>query len=63
MLPVYLLPPEIPNVQIWFRYDVNYPFKYHRDCPDAGSWDTHTERTYEYAEELIKDLITHKDHF
>ena len=57
------LPPEAPVVRIWYRHDVNSPLKFHRDCPGDGSWASQTERTYKFAEEMIEDLITHKQLF
>jgi hypothetical protein len=63
VLQINLLPPEAPNVRLWFRYDINSPFKYHRDCPGVGPWDSQMERTYKSTEEMIEVLITHKNHF
>jgi len=34
-----LLPPEFPEVWIWFRYNhPDFEQKFHRDCPGAGDW-------------------------
>ena len=58
-----LLPPETPTIRIWFRHDINSPFKYHRDCPGVGPWDSQSERIYVSDDEMIQDLITHKTIF
>jgi len=63
VVQVNLLPPEAPTVRLWFRYDINSPFKYHRDYPGVGPWGSQTERTYESGDQIIKELITHKDYF
>jgi hypothetical protein len=57
------LPPEAPVVRIWYLHNVNSPLRFHRDCPGDGLWGTQTERVYAYDEELIEDLLTHKQHF
>ena len=36
VLHINLLPPEDPTVRLWFRYNINSPFKYHRDCPGTN---------------------------
>ena len=58
-----LLPPETPTIRIFFRYDINSPFKYHRDCPGVGPWDSKSERIYASDDVMFQDLIAHKDHF
>ena len=58
-----LLPPETPTIRIWFRRDINSSFKYHRDCPGVGPWDSQSQRTYVSINEMIKDLIAHREHF
>jgi hypothetical protein len=63
VLQINLLPPEAPTVRLWFRYDINSPFKYHRDCLGVGPWESQTERSYKSTEEMIEELITHKDNF
>ena len=43
-----LLPPEFPEVRIWFRYDhLNFEEKFHRDCPGAGAW--HMEMCHPFS--------------
>ena len=42
--PGNLLPPEASAVRQWYRHVINSPYKYHRDCPGDGSWDSHTEK-------------------
>ena len=41
------------------------PFRFHRDCTDAVSWIGRSERSYAFdpPEEIIDDLIRHKNHF
>ena len=58
-----LLQRETLTIRIAFRHDINSPFKYHRDCPGVGPWGSQSERTYVSDDEIIQDLITHKDHF
>jgi len=59
-MQVNILQPEAPTVRLWFRYDINSPFKYHRDGTGAGSWDSQSERTYD---EMAKDLSLTKSTF
>jgi len=61
--PDNLLPPEVPAVRLWYRHEINSSYKYHHDCPGAGSWDSHTEKTYTPDAAMIEDLISHKEHF
>ena len=63
VMQVKLVPPEAPTVHLWFRYNINSPFKYHRDYPGVGPSDSQSERTYESTDAMIKELITHKEHF
>ena len=54
---------QTPTIRIWFRHDVNSPFKYHRDCPCVGPWDSQSKRTYVSTNEIIRDLVAHREHF
>ena len=62
---VNLLPPEAPVISVWFYYDVDSPFRFHRDCRGAGPWRSQSERSYdpESSEDMIDDLIRYKNHF
>ena len=43
-----LLPPEFPELQIWFRYNhPDFEQKFHRDCPGAGDW--HMETCHNFS--------------
>ena len=63
MLQVNLLPPEAPTISVWFCYDIDSPFRFHRDCLGAGSWRSHSARSYDSSEDKFDDLIRHKNHF
>ena len=44
-----LLPPEFPEVRIWFRYDhPDFEHKFHRDCPRAGVDAWHVEMCHSF---------------
>jgi len=58
-----LLPPETPTVRLWYLHDINSPYKYHHNCPGAGSWDSSTAKTYTSDDAMIEDLISHKERF
>jgi len=60
-----LLPPEAPVIIVSLYYDVDTPFRFHRDCTDAGSWIGQSERSYAFdpPADIINDLIIHKNHF
>jgi len=60
-----LLPPEAPSIIVSFYYDVDSPFRFDRDCTDSGSWIGRSERSYAFdlPEDIINDLIRHKNHF
>jgi hypothetical protein len=58
-----LLPPEAPLISMWFCYDIDSTFRFHRVCQGAGPWRTQSERAYDSTEEMIEGLITHKNHF
>ena len=45
-----LLPPEFPEVRIWFRYDhPDFEQKFHRDCPGAGVYVWHVEMCHSFS--------------
>jgi hypothetical protein len=63
-----MLPPESPEMRIWFRF--SHPTldrRFHRDCPCAGQWDSETCRTfsdvYEAIDSLVNDEETYWCHF
>jgi len=60
-----LLPPEAPSIIVSFYYDVDSPFRFHRDCAGAESWVGRSQRSYAFdpQEDMIGDLIRHKNHF
>ena len=58
-----LLPPKTPTFRLWYLHYINSPYKYHHDCLGAGSWDSNTVKTHIYDDEMIQDLISHKEHF
>ena len=42
-----LLPPEYPEMRIWFRFaHPDFDRRFHRDCPGAGDWDSEECRTF-----------------
>jgi len=62
---VNLLPPEAPVISVWFCYDIDSPFRFHRDCRGAGPWRSQSGRSYdpESSEDMIDDPIRYKNHF
>ena len=45
-----LLPPEFPEVRIWFIYDhPDFEQKFHRDCPGAGADAWHVEMCHSFS--------------
>jgi len=60
-----LLPPVSPSIIVSFYYYVDSPFRFHCDCTDAGFWIGRSERSYAFdpPEDIINDLISHKNHF
>jgi hypothetical protein len=60
-----LLPPKAPAIGVWFYYDIDSPFRFHRDCEGAGPWSSQSERLYDAdsPEDMVDDLIRHKNHF
>jgi len=50
-----LLPPEFPEMRIWFRFShPTFDRRFHRDCPGAGGWDSETCRTFSDVYEAIE---------
>jgi hypothetical protein len=62
---VNLLPPEAPLISVWFCYDIDSPFRFHRDCQGAGPWISRSERLNDPAssDNTINDLIRHTKSF
>ena len=63
-----LLPPEFPEIRIWFRFShPSFDRRFHCDCPGAGEWDSDTCRTfsdvYEAVDSLVNDEETYLCHF
>ena len=48
-----------------FYYDIDTPFRFHRDCTNVGSWIGRSERCYAFdpPADIINDLIRSKNHF
>ena len=45
--PDNLLPPEFPQVRIWFRYDQpDFEQKFHLHCPGAVAWHAELSHTF-----------------
>jgi len=42
-----LLPPEARVFNVRFSYDIDSPFRFHRDCQGAGSWISQSEWSYD----------------
>ena len=62
--PDNLLPPEFPEVRIWFRYE--YPdieHKFHRDCPGAGSRHGELSHTFPSVDIAIHSLATEEEKY
>ena len=49
------LPPEFPQIRLWFRYD-SFDRKFNRDCPGEGSWHAQISREFSSIEDAISAL-------
>ena len=59
-----LLPPEFPEVRIWFRYNTpHYERKYHRDCLGTGVWHSETCHTFSNVFAAIDNLANEEETF
>ena len=59
-----LLPPEFPELRIWFRYNhPDFEQKFHRDCPCAGDWHTETFHTFSNVFAAIDSLANEEETF
>ena len=57
-----LLPPEFPDVRIWFRY--HHPVfeqKFHRDCPGAGAWHVEIYHSFSNVFAAIDSLASEEE--
>jgi hypothetical protein len=53
-----LLPPEFPEVRIWFRFATpDFDIRFHRDCPGDGEWNSETCRTFTDVFDAVDDLV------
>jgi hypothetical protein len=59
-----LLPPELPEVRIWYRHNPpHYERIYHRDCPGAGDWHSETCHTFSNVYAAIDSLANEEETF
>jgi hypothetical protein len=60
--PGNLLPPEFPEVRIWFTYDhPDFEQKFHRDCPGAGAWHAELCHTFPSVAIAIHSLASEEE--
>ena len=50
-------------INVRFCYDIDSPFRFHRNYQGAESSISQSERSYDSSEDMIDDLIRHKNHF
>ena len=55
-------PARGPSIIVSFYYDVDSPFRFHRDCAGVESWIGRSERSdaFDPPEDTVNDLIRHK---
>ena len=58
-----LLPPEYPDVRIWFRFRNNIEHKLHHDCPSVGSWEGELSHLFSYVDDAVHELAKEKDKY
>jgi hypothetical protein len=56
-----LLPPEYPNIRVWFRSDSSTHRRLHHGCPGTGPWNAVHEFEFKSLAEAISALIREKD--
>ena len=62
MDPDNLLPPEFPEVRIWFRHDhTDVEQKFHRDCPGAVAWHAEICHTFPSFAVAIHSLVSEEE--
>jgi hypothetical protein len=57
-----ILPPEFPEVRIWFRFDhPDFKNKFHRDCPVAVTWHVEMCRSFSSVAAAIHSLASEEE--